>query len=388
MSFHVIDLYMHEVATHSDTPDDCKLQPSESLLGSDTPLPLAHINALSACLTAIDGIFDVFLSLDVHTIRCLPVFNFVRVAYAVVVLIKLYFTASSPKSELGKVINKGQMKVEEHLDNLLDKFRAAAADDRSRPAAKFLVVLVMIRSWFQKQKQSQSGGANPAAPTETPPASYPRRIGGGDRPSASATPVPQPPQQPDYATTASTPLELLSEVATNNSVATTRSSTTADLLPPTTSTSLQPTAPSPWLSRQQQQQQPLLYDSTSPASQQQQQQPTDTTTPYLLPHQQQQQAATATTSTTANFSAPWLPSNILTGGAAGAAAGAGDIDYDYTLFEDGFAQAVDLTFGGFVDGGFGADDGAVRYMMQRDPGGWFAASVGGGGDSMAGGFGF
>ena len=78
----------------------------------------------------------------------------------------------------------------------------------------------------------------------------------------------------------------------------------------------------------------------------------------------------------------------MTGGAPGAGAGAGEIDYDYALFGDGFAQAMDLTLGGFVDGGFGADDGAVRYLMQQDPGGWFAASVMGGGDSMAGGFGF
>lgn len=356
MSFHVISLYMHEVATHNDPSDDCRMNPGDTMIGSDTPLSFSHINALSACLTAIDGIFDTFLTLDVHTIRSLPVFNFVRVAYAVVVLIKLYFAASSPKSELGKVINKDHMKVEQHLHNLLEKFRATAAEDRSRPAAKFLVVLVMIRSWFQKQTQNPNGATNPGGngpPTETPPP-YPRQSG-GER--GSATPVPQQPQQqPDYPTTASTPLQLLSEIATNNSTNGPRPSTSADLLP-----SLQGTATTgPWLNRP-----PLLYDSTNAGTSQQP--ATDgTTAPYMVgvggvpPQQQQQQQPLPS-----NVGIPWLSNTFLSGA---------DLDYDYANFGDGFSQAMDLTLGGFMDGGFSTEETAMRFMMH-DPGpagsGWF-----------------
>lgn len=378
---------MHEVATHSDGSDDCKMHPSETLIGSDTPLSLAHINGLSACLTAIDGIFGEFLSLDVQTIRCLPVFNFVRVAYAVVVLIKLYFAASSPKGELGKVINKDQMKVEQHLDNLLEKFRATAAEDRSRPAAKFLVVLVMIRSWFHKQKQNQNRCANQGAnavTTDTPPPPYPRQ-GGGER--GSSTPATQQPQQPDYPTTASTPLQLLSEIATNNSAASSaggpRTSTSADLLPPHTSASLQSTNAGPWLNRT-----PLLYDSSNVTAPQQQQQPTTaangTDAPFMVGLTPQQ------TPMTSNLSLPWL-SNTFWSNA--------DLEYDYANFGDGFAQAMDLTLGGFTDGGLGSEDGAMRYMTQQDSGsgsgaGWFPPmggmdSLGGGvGGASGGGFGF
>lgn len=68
-----------------------------------TPLSPAHIAALSTCLTSIDGVFEAFLSLEIDVIRNLPVVIFVRTAYAVVVLIKMYFAASAPNSELGKV---------------------------------------------------------------------------------------------------------------------------------------------------------------------------------------------------------------------------------------------------------------------------------------------
>jgi RalA-binding protein 1 len=158
-------------------------------------LSAAHINALSSCLSAIEGIFETFLALDVTSTRCLPVFNFVRVAYAVVILLKMYFSASSADSELGRVIRKEDMRVHYYLDAMLEKFRATAADDKCRPAAKFLVVLAMFRSWFFKQ-ESQPGGPDAERPSSRDRNAH----------SQALRPQPQPPH-------ANTPLHLLSEVA-------------------------------------------------------------------------------------------------------------------------------------------------------------------------------
>ncbi|KAK4248168.1 hypothetical protein C7999DRAFT_13879 [Corynascus novoguineensis] len=382
MGFHLISLYMHEIVTQSDSGDGCRVQPPDTLLGLDSPIPSTHINALSACLTAVDGIFEVFLSLDVRTVRCLPVFNVVRVAYAVVVLIKIYFAASSPKSELGKVINKDQLKVEQYLDRLLEHFRATAAEDRSRPAAKFLVVLVMMRSWFHKQKQqTQNGGQNPSAngapTTETPPPPYHRQSVGERSSSISA---PQRTHQ-DYSTTASTPLQLLSEIATNNSAAGSRN---ADFLPSQTSTTL-PTSSS-WLNGQQ------MY-GTTPGPSSGSANNTDsnnnnggddggmandngnnnnnnnngTTAPFLpgvVAPQQSQQG----------------PGMVPFPGFDNTFSSTG-LGYDYTNTfgdGDGFAQALNMTLVGFADGAgfFGlGDQDMVSYMMQ-DPGagqqqGWY-----------------
>ncbi|OHW93090.1 fungal specific transcription factor [Colletotrichum incanum] len=237
MSFHVLSLYMHEIALHTQMDD---IRPpfdtatlKDGMLASLT-LTTSHINALSACLSAIDGIFDAFLAMEVSSIRCLPVFNFVRVAYAVVVLIKMYFSATAPGSELGKVIDKDNMKVECYLDALLEKFRAAASDDRSRPAAKFLVVLVMLRSWFLKQSKGLAVGAPPegvhssfkgaAAPAATAvsqpeqaPASAqaPRPTELTPAEEQQRTYQPGPPTMQEYPA-ANTPLHLLSEIATND----------------------------------------------------------------------------------------------------------------------------------------------------------------------------
>ncbi|KAK4132343.1 hypothetical protein BT67DRAFT_457454 [Trichocladium antarcticum] len=376
MSFHVLSLFMHEIVTHSDGADDGKLyQSAEVLLGTDAPLTPAHINALSACLTAIDGIFEVFLSLDVPTIRCLPVFNFVRVAYAVVVLIKLYFAASSPKSELGKVINKDHMKVEQHLSKLLEKFRAAAMDDRSRPAAKFLVVLILIRGWFQKHKQGSNGApnANPnaAATTEVPPPPASRQSL-AERGRAS-TPAPPQPRQPDYSGTASTPLQLLSEIATNNSAAAStpgpgpsRQPSTSDLLP---SSNLLPSSANQnpvWMGRQ-----PLMYDTPAPPPPQQQQQ-----------QQQQQQHPEPTPNPPFAMPTPGLatsqpppPTSTTPAWPANTFLPPLEFDYDYANLGDGFAQAMDLTLGGFGDTGLLGLEEGLPYAMQ-DSSAWFQMGMG------------
>lgn len=152
--------------------------------------------------------------MDPTNIRCLPLFNFVRVAYATVVLIRIYFAACAPNSELGKVIDKDSMKVDQHLDSLLDKFREIAANDKSRPAAKLLVVLVMIRSWFHKISKGElnqsariadaANAAEGTSPFATPEGARDKRT-----PTNATT--------PGYSAQASSnPLQLLSEAATTN----------------------------------------------------------------------------------------------------------------------------------------------------------------------------
>lgn len=108
------------------------------------------------------------------------------------------------------------MKVEGYLDGLLEKFRATAADDKSRPAAKFLMVLVMLKTWFHRSK----GGKLTAAKID--PIWHSGQNVEGETPAATPAPsgpliaqpqVLQQQHQTEYSP-ANTPLQLLSEVAT------------------------------------------------------------------------------------------------------------------------------------------------------------------------------
>lgn len=225
MTEHVVGLYMHEVAMHVDHNVEEFKPPFTSALGGETnkkpldALTPAHISALSTCLSSIDGILETFLSLEISTIRTLPIFHFVRVAYAVVVLIKMYFAAAAPSGELGKVIDKDNMKVEVYLDDLLEKFKEAATGDKSRPSAKFMMVLVMLKTWFHRQRENRRQSLLKGHERNGSTFSVTTRDGGTpgqekDRQLVQQQQQPTPNQGAQEYTTPNTPLQLLSEVAT------------------------------------------------------------------------------------------------------------------------------------------------------------------------------
>ncbi|KAM3508580.1 hypothetical protein MY10362_001096 [Beauveria mimosiformis] len=223
IAFDLLKLYMHETVLHADNlgdddDDDNNGLGASSSSSASQQQQQHHVDddfddeARTACLAAINGIFATFLALDVESIRCLPVFNFVRVAYAVVVLLKMYFSASSASSASSL---RESMRVQEHLDALLDKFRLTAKEDKCRPASKFLVVLAMLRSWFVKQGRTEGGGGGTrqqqqqqqqtqqTQQTQTPQ-------------MQTQTQYQQPVQTHIQTQRVNTPLQLLSEVATGS----------------------------------------------------------------------------------------------------------------------------------------------------------------------------
>lgn len=317
---------MHEIALHVDkSPDEYRPPCSadslrEPIPGLDDSLTPSHISALSSCLTAIDGIFETFLSMDILSIRCIPIFSFVRVAYAVVVLIKIYFSASNSNSGLGKVINKDNMKVVEYLEKLLSKFHEVAASDKSRPASKFLLVLAMIRSWFHKQGQAQSQaegkGQNdgPAIPQQASSKEHTTNTG----PLQPQSQQQHPPQlNPGPA---NTPLQLLSEIATGNG---------PNQAPPGSDASNSQSYQA-WLRSVPQPSQPFLYNQPPP------------------------RGILGMNIDPENALPPWM-------GPFGTG------DFDYTSLGDGFEQAMGLTMTGFGVGSPGDSyEDTMRYMMQND----------------------
>ncbi|KAI0868555.1 hypothetical protein GGS24DRAFT_206970 [Hypoxylon argillaceum] len=342
LSFSVMNLYMHEIALQ--TNDEFTASNAEALRDpiphkGETLTP-AHISALSSCLTAIDSIFETFLSLDVPTIRCLPIFNFVRVAYAVVVLIKIYFSATSPSADLGKVINKDNMKVAEYIDRLLDRFRETAALDKSRPAGKFLMVLIMVRGWFQKQGQPQGDqNIDPAlkpseAPQNAPTAKPPKLQDKGPPPRAPHDQQRryQPPQnriQSEY-NPANTPLQLLSEVATGNNPPQGGQGSG-----PPSAPNLNPPGYPNWIPPGEQL--PYMYDPTTGL-------PTSAA------------GAPGAMGPTIQPLLPW-PGGVFGG------------EIDYMSMGDGFEQAMGLTLTGF-GGGSPGDEASYENSMrmtQNDP---------------------
>lgn len=157
MGGHAVDLYVHDMtiwvqAVPEESQPQITDQSVEGPREASEMLGAAEISTLQACLSATHSFIGLFLGLSVETVRALPIFHFVRVANAAVSLTKLYFSAIAPNSELGKVMTRNDLKAEENLDGLREIFEKAAEGDRCKSASKFLMVLVMLKHWFQKQR--------------------------------------------------------------------------------------------------------------------------------------------------------------------------------------------------------------------------------------------
>lgn len=236
MSGHIVNLFMHEIALNVNTVPTSQPNTEQQL---ETPLPEAQITALASCMESIDEIFQTFLSLDVDIIRVLPVMHFVRVAYAIAILIKVYFAATSPGNPFASIVDKDNMKVDQYLDDLLQKFKEIVGDDKSRPGSKFLMVLIMLRNCFYRGQKPKNGNGSVPSAQQTRP---------GSAQAAEVVPTqehaPQKQQLPHMTSgygQGSTPLDLLSQVATGSSAATPRTDNKLDTRQPYV-----PMAQGPW----------------------------------------------------------------------------------------------------------------------------------------------
>lgn len=227
----VTSLYMHEIAMHMNhNIEDFRAPFTEESIrapsGQSNVLSLAHSSAYSECLSSLRGVLDTFFHLDYPTIRALPIFYFIRVAYAVVVLTKLYFAITTPGSEVGKIISTDDLQIEYHLETLLNIFNTINAEDSFRPAKRFLLILRKLTDWFQRNrstksaprdvpKQNSRAAAAPAKGAKREKHQSEQKLGSGRKRSSPAQA--QVGQTPPYHST--TPLEFLSEVASSSSKA-------------------------------------------------------------------------------------------------------------------------------------------------------------------------
>lgn len=118
------------------------------------------MNAVMACIESMHSLLDVFLSLDLHSLRTVPIVIFVRMSYSIVVLIKLHISTYS--REVGKVLDRSVLNVNHYLEACMEKLKAAAGVKKHRIPNKWLSILRDIGGWYHKyddairQKESSS----------------------------------------------------------------------------------------------------------------------------------------------------------------------------------------------------------------------------------------
>ena len=211
--FHA-NLCLHYFALNYDndanTSKVSHIQEGRGETDSDSLAP-THKAALGICIDSLHGILTAFTAFAPQDIRTLPTSVFARVAYATILLIKLYLAASLQSSKLGTVIADSKFHLADRIAGLIDLLRASAENGKSRPAHNFSLVMAMLQVWYQKQINDRANAQNAAVEAEPEHA-----LQNGESRTASKQPEHRHHKHAPSAL-GQTPLHLLSEVAMGNS---------------------------------------------------------------------------------------------------------------------------------------------------------------------------
>lgn len=116
----------------------------------DVPNP-SESDTVQNFIRCIHNVLEGFLSFTVAEVRTIPTFHFIRVAYAVVCLLRLNRGARKVDSELGRLISADSLKVDNYITRLFKLMQSAAADGKSRPAQTFQSALTTIKTRFKRE---------------------------------------------------------------------------------------------------------------------------------------------------------------------------------------------------------------------------------------------
>lgn len=142
---------------------DDGLQPpfTEDTLNSLRPnqnqaLTAGDIDHVSTCLTSVQVIFAIYLSIPIDTIRVLPSLYFVRLAYTILILIKIYLNAAASGEELSNMFSSTDFDFDDQLLALSELLAAAGANEQCQRATRFTFVVNTLRKWYFKQRHGRN----------------------------------------------------------------------------------------------------------------------------------------------------------------------------------------------------------------------------------------
>ena len=158
IQYHHSQLFLHEIALHDDHPPEDFRPPFDmgKILSIHT-IPGAKdsfIDATANLISSAQSMLDIILGMDLLVLRSLPIYNYVRMAYSVVILVKLYVSSKSSTSKIGEVLDREHLKLGFYLKALIDLLVAAAGPMECRAPHTFLGMFMRFYGWYKGQEST------------------------------------------------------------------------------------------------------------------------------------------------------------------------------------------------------------------------------------------
>ncbi|MCJ1283812.1 hypothetical protein MMC26_003143 [Xylographa opegraphella] len=150
-------LHMHTISMYSYY-DMEEFQPPYLVKTAISPSrsadpPATYIEALSACSSAAQDLINSFLQIDGQVLRLLPTVAYVRMTYAMTILIKLSVAVTSAGCGNGNIISYEDLQVSHNLEKLVSHLGIAAETNKARVVTIFLAIIVRLKSWYNKEER-------------------------------------------------------------------------------------------------------------------------------------------------------------------------------------------------------------------------------------------
>ncbi|RDL32088.1 uncharacterized protein BP5553_09490 [Venustampulla echinocandica] len=160
LAYHHTQIYLHEVAIHDDHPIE-DLTPPYKLdrvlsIEPNIHASSSYIKPVSIIISSVHCLLDMMLNMDVETMRAIPIFNYVRMTYAILVLTKLYISSKTLESQIGSVLEPGILKLGPCLESLIEKLSLAVGPMECRAPFTFLGILLRLRTWYTSQEKEEN----------------------------------------------------------------------------------------------------------------------------------------------------------------------------------------------------------------------------------------
>ena len=141
---------------HEDHPPEDFLPPFTIdhilLPDPERKMTSSYVGAVSVCVSSAHSLIEVLLAMEVEALRALPVFNFARMAYACIVLTKLYVSVQCPTSRIGKVLDRETLRIGIYIPAMIERLSEAVGPMECRSPATFLGLLIRLRVWYENQE--------------------------------------------------------------------------------------------------------------------------------------------------------------------------------------------------------------------------------------------
>lgn len=162
LQYYHTQMYLHEIAMHDEHPPEDFMPPFglEKILSvlsirSDSRPPSSYIDSTAVSISSAQAFLDILIkNMDVDTLRMIPIFNFVRMAYSLITLIKLYISAKTPSSAIGSVLDPKSLKIGYYLNALMETLVEAIGPNECRSPYTFLGMILRFQAWYNSQEHT------------------------------------------------------------------------------------------------------------------------------------------------------------------------------------------------------------------------------------------